>query len=83
MRASDHPETGQTGRAEVEALSIAERWMLGVALMLACALIAVAERLPNPGTRRSLPRPRRSRPLTGAAAVFPERTLPRCVHPAA
>jgi hypothetical protein len=85
MPPSDDPEVGQIGVGqigpdEVEPLSTAERWRLGVALMFACALIAVAERLPNPSPGRSLPRSLWTRPSSGTANICPESVLPRCIR---
>ena len=75
MPPTDDPEVGligagQIGPDEVEPLSTAERWRLGVSLMLACALIAVAERLPTPRPRRSLPRSLWTRSSTGTASFY-------------
>lgn len=81
MPPSDDPEVvGQIGPDEAEPLSTVERWMLGVALMVACAVIAVVERLPNPDPRRSLSRSLRTRSSTETTTICAERALPSRVR---
>ncbi|HEX4862933.1 MAG TPA: hypothetical protein VFV02_02610 [Acidimicrobiales bacterium] len=78
---SDAPEIcsqiGCIDPDEPEPLSRAERWRLSFAILLACALIAVAERLPNPrpgGSHRCLLSARRS---TGLVGIHPDLMAPR------
>lgn len=77
MPPSEDPEIRHIGWDEVEPLSRAERWRLGVALMLASAVIAAAERLPSPRPLKSLPRSLKTPPFA-EATIYPKSLLP-CV----